>query len=194
MNKEENSGEMNLSKMKMDTIENEKCPMCQKDTLMLYETEQDIPFFGKVFIFGMQCKNTECNYKQNDVEAEKQGEPSKIEFTVENTKDLNVRLVKGSEATVRIPQLKMSVEPGIASDGYVSNVEGVLQKFKHILEVERDTADEDTIRKKAKNLLKRLWKVECGDEKLTVIIEDPSGNSAIISEKTIISSLKGKKK
>ena len=142
----------------------------------------------------MQWKNTECNYKQNDVEAEKQGEPSKIEFTVENTKDLNVRLVKGSEATVRIPQLKMSVEPGIASDGYVSNVEGVLQKFKHILEVERDTADEDTIRKKAKNLLKRLWKVECGDEKLTVIIEDPSGNSAIISEKTIISSLKGKKK
>src|SRR3989338_6555425 len=115
MNKEENSGEMNLSKMKMDTIENEKCPMCQKDTLMLYETEQDIPFFGKVFIFGMQCNNTECNYKQNDVEAEKQGEPSKIEFTVENTKDLNVRLVKGSEATVRIPQLKMSVEPGIAS-------------------------------------------------------------------------------
>ena len=107
---------------------------------------------------------------------------------------MNTRVVKGSEATVKIPQLRMSVEPGIASDGYVSNIEGILQKFKHILEVERDTADEDSVRKKAKNLLKKLWKVECGDEKLIVLIEDPSGNSAIISEKTIISSLKGKKK
>lgn len=194
MNKEEISSEMDLSKLKLDTIENEKCPMCQKDTLMLYETEQDIPYFGKVFIFGMQCKNTECNYKQNDVEAEKQGKASKIEFTIENSKDLNVRVVKGSEATVKIPQMKMSVEPGIASDGYVSNIEGVLKKFKHILEVERDATDEDSIRKKAKNLLKKLWKVECGDEKLMMIIEDPSGNSAIISEKTIISNLNGKKK
>ena len=88
----------------------------------------------------------------------------------------------------------MEVEPGVASDGYVSNIEGVLQRFKKILEAERDTADEDDVRKKAKNLLKKLWKVECGDEELKIIIEDPSGNSAIISEKTIITSLKGKKK
>ncbi len=180
--------------LQMDKIENEKCPMCQKDTLNLYETEQDIPHFGKVFIFGMQCSNSECNYKQNDVEVEKQGEPSRIEFTLSNPKELTVRVVKSSEATIKIPQLKMEVEPGIASDGYVSNIEGLLQRFKKILEAERDTAEEDNIKKKAKNLLKKLWKVECGDEELKIIIEDPSGNSAIISEKVTISSLKGKKK
>jgi zinc finger protein len=179
---------------KMDRIENEKCPMCQKNTLTLYETEQDIPHFGKVHLFGMLCSNTECNYKQNDVESDKEGEPTKLEFTIQNSKDLNVRVVKSSEATVKIPALKMEVEPGVASDGYVSNIEGVLQKFKHILEVERDAADEDSVRTKAKNLLKRLWKVECGDEELKVIIEDPSGNSAIISEKTVITPLKPSKK
>ncbi len=179
---------------KMDKIENERCPMCQKETLTLYETEQDIPFCGKVFLFGMSCADKECNYKQNDVELEKQGEPSKIEFTIANSKDLNVRVVKSSEATVKIPQLKMEVEPGVACDGYVSNIEGVLERFKKILEAERDTADEDTVRKKAKNLLKRLWKVECGDEELKIIIEDPTGNSTIISEKAVMSSLKGKKK
>ncbi len=179
---------------KMEKIENEKCPMCQKDTLTLYETEQDIPFCGKVFLFGMTCSNTECNYKQHDVELEKQGEPSKIEFTIQNSKDLNVRIVKSSEATVKVPQLKMEVEPGVACDGYVSNVEGVLQRFKSILEAERDTADEDTVRKKAKNLLKKLWKVECGDEELKIVIEDPTGNSSIISDKAVITPLKGKKK
>ncbi len=180
--------------MKMDKIENEICPMCQKNSLTLYETEQDIPHFGKVFIFGMTCSNIECNYKQNDVEVEKQGEPTKIEFTINNSKDLNVRVIKSSEATIKIPQLKMDVEPGVASDGYVSNVEGLLQRFKKILEAERDTTDEDSVRKKAKNLLKKLWKVECGDEELKIIIEDPSGNSAVISEKAVITSLKGKKK
>ena len=153
--------ELNVDKIpKADIIENEKCPMCQKNTLLLYETEQDIPHFGKVLLFGMKCNDTECNYKQNDVEVEKQSEPCKIEFTIQNSKDLNTRVVKSSEASVFIPKLKMDVRPSIAAEGYVSNVEGVLQRFKKILESERDATDEDDVRTKAKNLLKKLWKVE----------------------------------
>ena len=49
------------------------------------------------------------------------------------------------------------------------------------------------MRKKAKNLLKKLWKVECGDEQLKIVIEDPSGNSAIVSERAVVSKMKGKK-
>src|SRR3989338_11512009 len=186
MNKKENS------EAPMDTIDNEICPMCQNKALTLYETEQDIPYFGKVFIFGMNCSS--CGYKQSDVEAEAQKEGSKYEFTVENTKDLSVRVVKSSEATIKIPGLKMSVEPGVASEGFVSNIEGILQRFKKILEVERDAADEDDVRKKAKNLLKKLWRVECGDDPLKIVLEDPSGNSAIISEKAVVTKLKGSKK
>ena len=84
----------------------------------------------------------------------------------------------------------MSVDPGVASEGYVSNVEGLLERFKKILESERDNADDEDVRKKAKNLLKKLWKIELGEEKVKIIIEDPSGNSAIISEKAIVSRLK----
>ena len=35
--------------------------------------------------------------------------------------------------------------------------------------------------------------MKCGDEELKIIIEDPSGNSAIISEKAVVSKFKGKK-
>ncbi len=178
----------------METLEGEPCPVCHKKTLNLYEGEQDVPNFGKLFIFGMQCTDKECDFEQHDVELENPGNPSSIEFTLKNPKDLNVRVIKSSQATIKIPQLKMSVEPGVVSEGYVSNVEGVLKRFKKILEAERDTADEDTIRKKAKNLLKKLWKAECGDEELKIIIEDPSGNSTIISDKAVVGSLKGKKK
>ena len=41
----------------------------------------------------------------------------------------------------------------------------------------------DTLKKKAKNMLKKLNKAMWGQEKLKLIIEDPHGNSAIIDEK-----------
>ncbi len=172
----------------MDKLEGEMCPVCSEKKLTMIEDEQDIPYFGKVFIFSMQCSG--CGYKQADVEAADPKEPTKFEFTIENVKDLNVRVVKSSEATVKIPQMKMSVSPGVGSEGYVSNMEGLLKRFKTVLEGERDSADDEDVRKKAKNLLKKLWKVECGDEPLKVVIEDPSGNSAIISDKAVISKLK----
>ena len=39
------------------------------------------------------------------------------------------------------------------------------------------------LKKKAKNMLKKLNRTMWGQEKLKIIIEDPSGNSAIISDK-----------
>ncbi|MBS3095715.1 ZPR1 zinc finger domain-containing protein [Candidatus Woesearchaeota archaeon] len=171
----------------MEKIENEKCPFCKKRTLTLAEDEQDIPYFGKVYIFSMACSN--CNYKKADVESADRKEPCKITFEINNAKDMQVRVVKSSEATIKFPQLKMSVTPGTGSEGYVSNVEGVIYRFKKVIEDERDAADDDETRDNAKKLLKRLWKVELGEMPLKMIIEDPSGNSAVISEKATMTKL-----
>ncbi len=176
----------------MDKVDNEKCPMCLENKLILSEEETEIPYFGKVFLFGMQCSG--CGFNKSDVEAAEQKEPVRVTFTVQNKKDLNARLVKSSEASVKIPQLKMSMEPGPDSIGFVSNIEGLLNKFKKILEDERDLAEDDDARKTAKNILKKLWHVECGEMELKIVIEDPSGNSAIVSEKAVSEPLKGKKK
>ena len=175
----------------MEVIKGETCPVCFEKKLSLVEDEQDIPYFGKVFLMAMNCSS--CGYKVSDVEAEQQKEGCKYEFVVKSSKDLNVRVVKSSEASVKIPQLRLSVDPGVGSDGYVSNIEGLFNRFKKILESERDSSDDENIKKKAKNLLKKLWKVECGDEELKIIIEDPSGNSAIISDKAIVSKFNGNK-
>lgn len=172
----------------MDKIEHEMCPFCNTENLTLTEDEIDIPYFGKTYIFSMDCSN--CKYHKSDVEAADRKEPCKITFTVEKEDDLKVRVVKSSEATVRIPQMRMLVTPGPASDGYISNVEGVLERFEYIIRGEMESTDEDEVRKNAKNLLKKIWKVKCGDVPLKIIIEDPSGNSAIISEKAEITKLK----
>ena len=172
----------------MQKLEHEPCPFCKKKTLSLTEDEVDIPYFGKCFLFSMQCSS--CKYFKSDVEAAERKEPIRYTLEVNSTKDMNIRIVKSSEATIKIPQLKVEVTPGPASEGYITNVEGVLQRFKKQIGQERDNADDDEVRKKAKSLLKKFWKVECGDVAVKIVLEDPSGNSAIVSEKAKIEQLK----
>lgn len=173
-----------------DVIEGQKCPMCFKDTLTLMEHDQEVPFFGPVFIFSMNC--TSCNYHKADVECQEQHEPCKYTITVSEEKDLSVRVVKSSTATVKIPRV-MSIEPGTASNGYVTNVEGILNRVKVQLEKTRDLSEDEEDRKKAKNLLKKVQAALWGHDTIEVIIEDPEGNSAIISEKAVKEKLKVKK-
>lgn len=164
--------------------------MCGKKALTLTEDTIEVPHFGRCFVFSMNCEN--CKYNQADLEVEEKKEPSKYTFEVKNVKDLNVKVVKSSQATVKIPEFRMSATPGPASDGYISNVEGVLNKFKEIVEGRRDHSDDPKERKSAKNLLKKMWKAECGELPFKVVLEDPSGNSAIISDKAKVEKIKKK--
>lgn len=175
----------------MEKLEKQPCPFCHKKDLTLAQEETDIPFFGKTFVFSMDCSN--CKYHKSDVESAELKDPVKIVFTIESQKDLNVRVVKSAAATVKIPQMRMDVRPGPASDGFITNIEGILNRFEKIIEEQRDSAEDAKIKKHAKNLLKKLRKVKWGDIPLKVVIEDESGNSAIISEKAVIEKLKIKK-
>ena len=174
----------------MEKLTKQPCPVCGKKTLTLIQDEKDMPYFGKVYIFTMKCDN--CKYNKSDIEVEDQKEPQKVEITIDNKKDMDIRVVKSSSASLKIPQMRMSVESGPDSNGYVSNIEGLLERFKKILEQERDSEDDPKVRKHAKNLLKKLWKVTLGEQPLKIIIEDPTGNSAIISDKAKITKLKVK--
>ncbi len=172
-------------------IHNQPCPMCGKETLTLTEQERDVPYFGKIFMFSMRCSN--CNYRKSDLEAAEEHEPAKYTFEVTSEDDLTVRVVKSASATIRIPRI-MTIEPGIASVGFVTNIEGLLVRAKSAIETARDSSDDKAEKKKAKNLLKKLQKVMWGQDKLKIILEDPTGNSAIISEKAVKARIKGAKK
>ncbi len=174
----------------MTKLEHQPCPLCREKALTLTEDLQEIPFFGKVYVFSMSCSR--CKFHNADVEADEQKEPCKITFKTQKAADMNVRVVKSSNATVKIPELRMSSTPGPASIGLISNVEGILNKFVEILELQRNDTEDDEDKTKAKKLLKKIWKVKLGEIPITLIIEDPSGNSAIISERAVIEKLKVK--
>ena len=163
-----------------EDFEHQLCPLCSQKTLILTEREIEVPYFGKVYLFSMTCDN--CKYHKADVESSEQKEPVKYEFEISSEQDMKVRVVKSSEATVKLPHIA-TITPGPASQGYVTNIEGILNRVKYQIETARDMEEDEESKKKAKNLLKKITKIIWGQEKQKLIIEDSSGNSAIISDK-----------
>lgn len=170
----------------MVELTGQKCALCGANQAKLSETDLDIPHFGKVFVLSVEC--TGCGYKKSDIEPAEKKEPCKYSFEVNSEEDLNVRIVKSSEATLRIPHI-ITIQPGPAADGYVTNVEGLLQNVKKVIESNMESEEEDDAKQKCRSLIKKLNKVLVGREPLKIIIEDLSGFSAIISEKAIRSKL-----
>ncbi len=155
----------------MDKLKNQKCPICNKKTATLIEDQRNFPQF-KCFLFSITCSS--CHYHKSDIELEPKQKQS-IEITNPKT-----QIAKSSEAIIKIPQIKLNIKPDVSSKGYITTIGGLLSKYKKELEQERDNSETPEERKKAKNKLKKLWKIECENIPPKVILEDPSGNSAII--------------
>lgn len=164
----------------MTELKNQKCTFCGENKLTLREDEVEIPHFGRVYVLSMDCSG--CNYRKSDIEPAEEKEPCKYTFEINSENDLNVKIVKSGDAIVKIPHV-ITMEPGPASSGYITNVEGLIEKVKKIVEDSVEGEDDPSAKKKAKNINKKLGKVLVGREKLKIIIEDPTGHSAIISDK-----------
>ena len=165
----------------MAELTGQQCAFCGENKLTLREDEVEIPFFGRVFVLAMDCSG--CGYRKADVEPAEQKEPCRYTLEVTSDADLNIKIIKSAEATVKIPRV-ITIESGPASEGYITNVEGLLEKVKAMIQYAADAEEDDPAAKtKAKNLIKKLNKVLVGREPLKIIIEDPSGHSAIISDK-----------
>ena len=174
-----------------EVIAGEMCPFCNEKKLVLMDMKKDIPFFGPSYIFSMDCSG--CGYHKADIEAETTKEPSKYTVEISSEEDMKIRVVKSSFAIVKIPHVG-DIMPGPSSNGYVTNVEGILNRMVKQLETIRDNdEEEEESRKKAKNMIKKLHRVIWGQETQKLTIEDPTGNSAIISDKAVKEKLKVKK-
>ena len=114
----------------IDILEGQPCPMCSKKTLTLREITREIPYFGMSFVFSMDC--SECDYHMADVELESDGKAIKQTIEIESEEDLNIRVIKSSTATIKIPRL-VEITPGPISNGYITNVEGILNRIKKLL-------------------------------------------------------------
>lgn len=164
-----------------------KCPVCSVEGVAKsIMKELEIPHFGKVLETTILCPK--CGFKHSDVIALEQNDPAK--YTIEiNKNNLSIRVVRSQSATVTIPELGVKVEPGPKSEGYVTNIEGVLTRFEDAVKKALNLFDDVESQENAKNTLNNIRELKKGNGTATLIIQDPFGQSNIVSEKVEISEI-----
>jgi zinc finger protein len=155
------------------------CPCCNTEIEYIYQTE-NIPYFSDILIISALCDS--CGYKYVDTQLLKDKEPVRFELKVDSAEDLGIRVVRSMSASLEVPELGVRIDPGPACQGFVSNVEGVLDRIEQIVRSALTWGD-DKERENARTLLQKIDLVKEGSLPVTLILEDRCGNSAIISDK-----------
>ncbi len=147
--------------------------------MALSQTEYEVEHFGSVLLSAATCRN--CGYKHTDVMTLNAREPMVLTAKINSIDDLNIHVVKSGTATVSIPEFGATITPGSYSEGYVSNIEGVLEKIEDSLTFMLSSAKGKSLQKGAR----MLKKIRTAREKpnFTFVMKDPFGNSALVSSK-----------
>ena len=160
-------------------VVNGPCATCGEEVEYVYQTET-IPYFSDILIVSASCPV--CGYRYTNTQILQESEPVRFTFPVVSPDDLLVRVVRSMSAVLRIPELGVEIAPGPACEGFVTNVEGVLDRILSVVEGVLVWA-EGTERERAEILKQEIGGVKEGDFPVTLIIEDPTGNSAIVSDR-----------
>ncbi|HIG20590.1 MAG: hypothetical protein CXT67_01515 [Methanobacteriota archaeon] len=173
----------------MESEINLPCPTCKSEgSLKLLSMSSEIPYFGEHTQITLSCDK--CGMRQTDfIPSEERGALS-FTLSIEKDEHLQARIVRGSSGTVRIPELDLEVSPGTQSTGYVSNVEGVVNRFIDIIrmmmrqirtDIEGGENDDEQNLEKLFQLEMALTALAKGEllGDLSLEILDPKGHSII---------------
>ena len=160
------------------------CVICGFDggLSMLAHTEE-IAYFGEHTQITLTCPG--CGWRQTDFIPAEAREGSSHTYRIDSTDDLQVRVIRGSACTVRLLELDLEVRPGSHSTGYVSNIEGVLNRFQDVVDmVGRQAAIEgdDGAITELEQLTQAMLEIRRGQREATLQLQDPHGHSMILTD------------
>lgn len=145
------------------------------------ELEYAVENFGPVLLSITSCRS--CSYRHTDVFSLSTHDPTSTKVKVASTEDLRIHVVRGNTSTVVVPELGVSIHPGLNNEGFISNVEGVLTRIEDVLRFLSRSLEARKSKKRADLLLKKVQLARETKLRFTLVLKDPFGNSTIISEK-----------
>jgi zinc finger protein len=158
------------------------CPVCGREIKIL-SSVYEVPYFGKVLLTSISC---ECGYKHSDSIITEIKEPRRYKIKIDGS-NLFTKVIRSSSGTIRIPELGVDIEPGPASQAFITNLEGILSRVEGIVRIAREWNSDDAEKvERCDLILNRIEKTLNGESELTLILEDPFGNSAIVSDDVFI--------
>ena len=131
-----------------------------------------------------------CTFRFSDTLILTGKDPVCYSLSVQTLSDLDARVIRSSSGTLIIEELGVIVEPGPISESYVTNIEGVLQRIRSVVEsATRWSAGDSEKVERGNELLRQIDEIiadpATASVKMTLQIKDPLGNSAILSANAI---------
>ncbi|ABN56167.1 MULTISPECIES: ZPR1 zinc finger domain-containing protein [Methanoculleus] len=156
------------------------CPACGGEIRIVHH-RLDIPHFPDILLVSIACDA--CGFRHTDTIILGEGDPVRWTVRVEEPGDLAIRVARSTTGTIEIPELGLRVEPGTACEGFVTNIEGVLSRFEQAVETILANPESEDERAAALRMVETIAAAREVAFPFTVILEDPAGNSALVSEK-----------
>jgi len=156
------------------------CPACGSEIRIVHH-RLDIPHFPDLLLVSIACDA--CGYRHTDTIILGEGVPVRWTVRVEEPGDLAIRVARSTTGTIEIPELGLAVEPGTACEGFVTNIEGVLSRFEQAVETILANPESEDERAAALRMQETIGAAREVAFPFTVILEDPAGNSMLVSEK-----------
>ena len=170
----------------MESIIDQSCPICDSsDGLKLFVHISEIPYFGEHTQMTMMCDS--CGWKNTDFIPAEGKKPGSWTMKINTIEHMRVRVVRSSSCTVRIEEIGLEVEPGGNSSGYITNIEGVLNRFRDIVEMILRQAKRDNEEnvEKCLLLLEKISEIKKGNKEIEIVLLDPMGHSQILHDDAI---------
>ena len=157
------------------------CNACGKDALCNMK-QVDIPFFKTILLMANVCDH--CGFKDSEVKsaggiAEK-GQRIVLEIT-DPSMDLVRDILKSETAVLKIPELDLSMTSGCLG-GRFTTVEGLLEQVKEqLMSINPFSFGDSGVENSndMKNVVGGLESIIKGEKLVSIILEDPAGNSFI---------------
>ncbi len=147
-----------------------KCPVCKGDARAVIE-KYEIPNFGEAILSTIEC---DCGYKSSDVIIPMEGKKKTYKLVVDDESKLNYRVIRSSHCDIKIPELGLEIKSTGFSEAFITNVDGLLIRIEEVVKSNFPQS------KELDEFLDKLELARKGKLKFTLILEDRTGNSAII--------------
>tara|TARA_B100001250_G_C19671656_1_gene731759 strand:+ start:325 stop:918 length:594 start_codon:yes stop_codon:yes gene_type:complete len=171
----------------MESTVEQPCPICfSEEGLTMIAHTSEIPYFGEHTQLTILCPS--CGWKHTDFIPAEGKKPGAWSLEIDSTEMLSVRIVRSSSCTIRIEKLGLEVDPGGATTGYVSNIEGVLNRFEGAIQLmyrQSISSKEQDVVEKCESLLKKIDLVKSGELVVKMTLLDPMGHSQILHSNAI---------
>lgn len=177
------------------------CPICSiPGKVFMIAHVEEIPYFGEHTQVTVMCHS--CGWRQTDFIPAEGKKPGGWSLFVDSSETLSARVIRSSSCTVKVHELDLQVAPGSNATGYVSNVEGVFNRFVDIINMVLRDVESEVVRLNAESpvdqevlseavssvatlgtMLERIATVgDDGSEGLTLELLDPHGHSMILHD------------